>query len=88
MNKKLPSEISVKPDLTKDLKENKQTHRHTERHTHKTNLMLIRFSKTVSILTLFYEVRYCSFPDEAGEMNLLQVSHNNVQGWGASKHVP
>lgn len=34
VNKKLPSEISVKPDLTKDLKENKQTDTHKERHTH------------------------------------------------------
>lgn len=36
VNKKLPSEISVKPDLTKDLKENRtHTHTKTNRHTHK-----------------------------------------------------
>lgn len=33
VNKKLPSEISVKPDLTKDLKENKQTDTHKDTHT-------------------------------------------------------
>lgn len=49
--------------------------------------MLIWFSKTVPILTLFCEVQYCSFPDGAGEMKLLQVSHNNAQEWKVSKHV-
>lgn len=40
VNKKLPSEISVKPDLTKDLKENKQKtnkQTYTKRHTHTQN---------------------------------------------------
>ena len=54
MNKKLPSEISVKPDLTKDLKENKththtkQTDTHTKRHTQRIDLMLIQFTITVA----------------------------------------
>lgn len=59
VNKKLPSEISVKPDLTKDLKENrthtqKQTDtQHKETHTERTDLMLIRLITTVAVSTVF-----------------------------------